>query len=137
MSAIVRARRYPHPVERVWRMVATAEGLAAWLMPNDFRPEVGHAFTFTTRPAPGFDGTVRCRVVEVDPLRRVRFTWAGGPVDTVVTFDLEPDGPSATVLRLSQTGFDGAAAQLVRLVLGSGWRGLLGRRLPAALAAGA
>jgi uncharacterized protein YndB with AHSA1/START domain len=58
---------YPHPVGRVWAALTSAEALAAWLMPNDFVPEVGRQFTFTARPAPGFDGVVRCRVVAMEP----------------------------------------------------------------------
>lgn len=28
-------------IEKVWEAVATSEGIAAWFMPNDFRPEIG------------------------------------------------------------------------------------------------
>ncbi len=42
---------YPHPVDRVWEALTSSEALAAWLMPNDFKPAVGHHFTFrTSRP---------------------------------------------------------------------------------------
>jgi hypothetical protein len=47
---------YPHPIERVWAALTSAEALAAWFVPNDFVAEVGHEFSFTTRPRPGFDG---------------------------------------------------------------------------------
>jgi uncharacterized protein YndB with AHSA1/START domain len=49
---------YPHPIDQVWAALTSSAALAAWLMPNDFQPEVGHTFTFTTKPAPGFDGIV-------------------------------------------------------------------------------
>src|SRR5580692_3749913 len=42
---------YRHPIERVWAALTSSEALAAWLMPNDFVPEVGHRFTLRTRPA--------------------------------------------------------------------------------------
>ena len=58
---------YEHAIDRVWAALTSAEALAAWLMPNDFRPEVGHHFTFRTRPAPGFDGIVRCEVLAMTP----------------------------------------------------------------------
>ena len=58
---------YPHPVDRVWAALTSSEALAAWLMPNDFEPVVGHRFTFRTKPAAGFDGMVRCEVLELDP----------------------------------------------------------------------
>ncbi len=42
---IVVDKVYPHPVQRVWAALTSAEALAAWLMPTDFAPEVGRAFT--------------------------------------------------------------------------------------------
>ena len=47
---------YPYPPERVWAALTSSEALAAWLMPNDFVPEVGHGFTLRTKPAPSFHG---------------------------------------------------------------------------------
>ena len=80
---------YPHPPGRVWAALTSSEALAAWLMPNDFEPVVGRRFTFRTRPAPGFDGIVRCEVLELDPPRRMVWSWAGGNIDTTVIFTLE------------------------------------------------
>ncbi|WP_369681851.1 SRPBCC domain-containing protein [Alicyclobacillus macrosporangiidus] len=31
------------PIERVWKAVATSEGLAGWWMPNTFEPVAGRA----------------------------------------------------------------------------------------------
>jgi uncharacterized protein YndB with AHSA1/START domain len=122
---------YPHPPERVWAALTSSEALATWLMPNDFAPEVGREFTFRTDPAPGFDGIVRCRVLELDPPARMVWSWAGGRIDTTVTFTLEPDGPGGTRLRMHQVGFHGLGGQLVRRILSSGFPRILGQRLPA------
>lgn len=134
MSEITRERTYPAPIERVWPLVSTAEGLASWLMPNDLQPVVGHRFSFTTRPAPGFDGVVLAEVVDVDPPRRISFTWVGGPLDTVVTFTLTPLQNGGTRLRMTHTGFAGLRATLVRRLLDQGWRRLLRRDLARAVA---
>lgn len=32
------------PIEKVWKAVSTAEGIAAWWMPSTFEPVVGHEF---------------------------------------------------------------------------------------------
>jgi uncharacterized protein YndB with AHSA1/START domain len=124
---------YPHPVGQVWAALTSSEGLAAWLMPNDFVPEVGCEFTFTTRPAPGFDGVVRCRVLTLEPPTRMVWTWAGGNIDTTVTFTLQDAGDGQTRLRMHQVGFDGLGAQLTRRILAGGYPRLLGQRLPAYL----
>lgn len=124
---------YPHPVDQVWAALTSREALAAWLMPSDFVPEVGHRLTFTTRPAPGFDGIVRCQVVEMEPPVRMVWTWAGGNIDTTVTFTLEAVAADRTRLRMHQVGFHGLGAQLTRRILASGYPRILGRLLPAYL----
>src|SRR5947209_18454174 len=87
---IVVTEEYPHPPHKVWRLLTDSTQLARWLMPNDFAPELHHRFTFTTKPAPGFDGIVHCEVLELDPPRRMRWSWKGGALDTIVTFELTP-----------------------------------------------
>jgi uncharacterized protein YndB with AHSA1/START domain len=121
---------YPHPIDRVWAALTSSEALAAWLMPNDFAPEVGHRFKFRTRPAPGFDGTVRCQVLELEPPRRMVWTWAGGNIDTTVTFTLDELDDGGTRLRLHQVGFHGLGALLTRRILARGYRRMLSRLLP-------
>ena len=124
---------YPHPVDRVWAALTSSEALAAWLMPNDFRPVIGHRFTFRTSPAPGFDGIVRCEVLELDPPKRMVWSWAGGNIDTTVTFTLEETAGPQTRLRMHQVGFHGLGAQLTRRILAGGYPRILGERLPAYL----
>jgi uncharacterized protein YndB with AHSA1/START domain len=125
---------YPHPAGRVWEALTSRDALAAWFMPNDFKPVVGHRFTFQARPfrAMGFDGTVRCEVLELDPPRRMVWSWAGGNIDTTVTFTLEPVA-EGTRLRMHQVGFDGLGGQLTRRILAGGYPRILGQRLPAYL----
>ncbi len=50
---------YPHPPGLVWEALTSSEALTAWLMPNGFKPVVGHRFTFRAKPAPRFDGIAR------------------------------------------------------------------------------
>lgn len=132
MASVRLERVYRHPPERVWRALTEPELLAQWLMPNDFEPRVGHRFTFRTDPGPGFDGIVRCEVLELDPPRTLAFSWKGGPLDTVLRFTLESEG-GGTRLRLEHTGFRGAKAWLVGRLLSLGNRTIYGRRLPAVL----
>jgi uncharacterized protein YndB with AHSA1/START domain len=124
---------YPHPVTRVWEALTSSDALAAWLMPNDFKPVLGHRFTFRTRPAPGFDGIVRCEVLELDPPRRMVWSWAGGNIDTTVTWTLDQTSDGGTRLRMHQVGFHGLGAQLTRRILAGGYPRILGHRLPAYL----
>ncbi|CAG1010793.1 hypothetical protein PHYC_03930 [Phycisphaerales bacterium] len=44
---------------------------AEWLMPNDFKPLVGHRFWFKTDPIPFCEDHTECEVVECEPPRRL------------------------------------------------------------------
>ena len=130
-------RRYPYPPSLVWRALTDRELLAEWLMASDFQPELGRSFTFRTEPAPGFDGIVHCKVLELEAERRMRWAWRGGAVDTEVSFRLEPAlvfAREGTELTVEQTGFAGLPAVLTSFILQAGNRGIYGQRLPAVVA---
>jgi uncharacterized protein YndB with AHSA1/START domain len=89
------------PVSRVWKALATSEGLASWLMSNDFRPVVGARFTFTAEPERDWDGVVECTVTELEEPWKLAFTWreAADVALTLVTFELhELDGKTEVCL---------------------------------------
>jgi uncharacterized protein YndB with AHSA1/START domain len=95
----------PHSPEKVWRALTDPVLLAEWLLPViDLRLEPGAAFRFTTQPQPGWDGLVRCRVLEIQARRKLSWSWVVGDIDTVVTFTLTPTA-SGTLLSLVQSGF--------------------------------
>jgi uncharacterized protein YndB with AHSA1/START domain len=124
---------YPYPPERVWRAITDSRVLAEWLMENDFQPRLGHRFQFKTKPRPGFDGIIDCEVTELDPPRRLAYTWHGGALRTTVTWTLTPT-PEGTRLRLEHKGFDGLRGLLISLMLGAGWKKKLRRFMPGLLA---
>ncbi|EHL79250.1 SRPBCC family protein [Bacillus smithii] len=86
------------PIQKVWEAVSTSEGLAAWFMPNDFQPIVGHEFHLNAGPY----GMSPCKVVEIDPPHRLSFRWGK---DWTLTFELkELDGK--TEFTLIHSGWD-------------------------------
>jgi uncharacterized protein YndB with AHSA1/START domain len=95
-----------HSPEKVWRTLTDPALLAEWLLPViDLKLEPGAAFTFKTHPHPGWDGTVNCRILEIEPKRKLSYKWVVGfGLDTVVTFTLTPT-ESGTRLSLVQSGF--------------------------------
>ncbi|WP_248928857.1 SRPBCC family protein [Paenibacillus hamazuiensis] len=108
------------PIQKVWNSVATSEGIAAWFMPNTFEPELGKEFTLTD---PNF-GTSPCKVTELDPPRRLAFTWAK---DWVITFELE-EQDGKTQFTLIHSGWDadkvtefGMPHPMVRERMNQGW----------------
>ncbi len=123
----------PHPPEKVWRALTEPEMIGRWLMPNDFKLEVGHRFTFqgTPIPAAGFGGTGHSEVLAFEEGRMLRIAWRAAPEDpstlnSTVTFTLEREG-SGTRLFLVHDGFDtDDPYQLAsRRMLGGGWPGVI------------
>ncbi len=95
----------PHSPEKVWRALTDPVLLAEWLLPvTGLELEPGTKFTFRTQPHPGWDGVVNCRVLEVEPHRKIRYAWVVGDMDTVVTFTLTKTA-SGTRLSLEHSGF--------------------------------
>jgi uncharacterized protein YndB with AHSA1/START domain len=94
-----------HEPEKVWRALTDPVLLAEWLLPVlDLKLEPGAAFTFTAQPQPGWDGSVNCRILEIEAHRKLSYTWVVGDIDTVVTFALTPTA-SGTRLSLVHSGF--------------------------------
>jgi uncharacterized protein YndB with AHSA1/START domain len=94
-----------HSPEKVWRALTDPALLAEWLLPvAEGKVEPGAAFMLKTQPYPGWDGTVNCRVLEMEPHRKLSYAWTVPFLDTVVTFELTPTA-SGTHLSLVQSGF--------------------------------
>ena len=94
-----------HPPEKVWRALTDPALLAEWLLPViGLELEPGTAFTFKTQPYPGWDGVVNCRMLEIEPQRKLSYAWTVPFLDTVVTFTLTPTA-TGTRLSLVQSGF--------------------------------
>ena len=97
-------RRYPHPVDKVWRAVTTREHLAAWF-PSPVELELRPGGTMRFDPdAVGVEHTSGS-VEIVDPPHLLAFTWGKDRM----TFELSPDG-DGTRFVLTHAFDDRAAA---------------------------
>jgi len=112
------------PIAKVWDAVATAEGIAAWFMPNDFKPEMGYEFHLEAGPF----GRSPCKVTEIDPPNRLTFHWGE---QWSVTFELAEQGDK-TEFTLVHSGWDmnkvtefGEAHTIVRDRMNNGWTGIV------------
>lgn len=69
----------PHSPEKVWRALTEPALLAEWLLPAvGFKLQQGAAFTFQAQPVAGWDGTVQCRIAELETQRKLSYDWGGG-----------------------------------------------------------
>jgi len=95
----------PHAPEKVWRALTDPEMLSEWLLPvAGLELAPGSAFTLQAPPQPGWDGTVHCRLLGIEPGRELRYAWVVGELDTVVTLTLGPVA-GGTRLTIVQSGF--------------------------------
>jgi uncharacterized protein YndB with AHSA1/START domain len=105
---------FPHAPETIWKTLTTGDLIARWLMaPTGFEPVPGNHFTFQTKPAGEWDGTIHCQVLEAIPNERLVYVWKGGHegnlgygsrLETVVTWILSKV-ENGTRLRLVHSGF--------------------------------
>jgi uncharacterized protein YndB with AHSA1/START domain len=131
-------RRLAAPVAEVFLWWTDADRLRQWMSPvgtveAEVDLRVGGAFRIVMKA----EGTVIehfGEYLEVDPPRRLVFTWASpytGPKPSMVTVELEPDGPTATRIRIIHADLPEPVATSHR----DGWGAMLDRLsgyLPAA-----
>lgn len=131
---------FPHAPETIWRALTNAELMERWMMqPTGFEAVVGKTFTFQTKPAGAWDGTIRCEVLEVVPNRLFSYAWRGGDegnvgygsrLDTVVTWTMSPV-EGGTRVRLVHSGFITPKNDTAHSNMSDGWIKVI-KRLEAA-----
>ena len=111
----------PDAPEKVWRALTVPELLAAWMMPNDIKPETGNRFAFAGPEAP-----IECEVLDAEPGRMLRYSWrerSGDAdrqeLDSIVTFTLARTVSGGTHLRIVHDGFVQAGTPAVAMAGGS------------------
>jgi len=107
-DTVVHEVQYPYPIDLVWHAITDRDALSEWLMPTtDFRAEVGARFRFTQPATDRWAGIVEGEVLEVEPPRRLVFSWNGGFPSTA-TFALTEVESGGTHLRFVMAGFENA-----------------------------
>jgi uncharacterized protein YndB with AHSA1/START domain len=108
MSVIIE-RTYDAPVEMVWRALTDETQMKQWYFPQipAFKPVVG----FETRVDVPHEGKVYkhlWKVTEAVPDKKIAYSWkyVDYPGESVVSFELFPEGAKKTKLKLSHTGLE-------------------------------
>ena len=104
---------FAHSPEKVWQYLTDSDLMALWLMKNNFKPIVGTDFQFRINPIPDldFDGIFYCTVLEIEPYKKLSYSWKSGPgyekitLESIVIWKLEPT-EKGTQVYLEHNGFD-------------------------------
>ena len=117
-------RVYAQSPSKLWRALTEPELVARWWAPGDIRAEVGHRFKMDM----GKWGEQPCEVLVVEPERRFSYRFAVPTLNTIITWELAPEG-SGTRLTLIHEGFDldSAMGRSAYEGMKPGWPGILER----------
>jgi len=101
---VVIEREFPHAPEKLWRALTEGPLITQWLMKNDFEPVVGRKFQLRSDPVPNWNGIIDCKVLVVEPQKRLSYSWGTMGLESVVLFTLTP-AAGGTRLRMEHSGF--------------------------------
>ncbi|HTC15482.1 MAG TPA: SRPBCC domain-containing protein [Steroidobacteraceae bacterium] len=123
--SVVIEKELPHPPEKVWRALTQGALIKEWLMDSDFKPVVGHRFSFRSTPMPNWNGVIDSEVLVVEPNQKLSYSWGSLGLKSVVVWTLVSSG-SGTLLRMEHSGF-GSDQEAAYQGATYGWRKFLGR----------
>lgn len=92
---------YALPPSKVWKALTDPALHARWWAAGDVRPIVGHKFELDM----GQWGKQACEVLQVEHERFLKYRFATGVLDTIITWQLAPED-SGTRLTLTHEGFN-------------------------------
>jgi len=138
-KSIRKSRHYPHTPEQVWCALTDPHAMAEWMMPNDFKPVVGHKFTYQIDPMPMCGQKADGEVLEVDPPRRLVYALLDykrdgtpRPAPSTITWTLTPE-QGGTRLDLVHEGIE-VLGFVHGLLLRFGWGSILRMSFPKVIA---
>ncbi|RUL53550.1 SRPBCC domain-containing protein [Lysinibacillus antri] len=114
------------PIQKVWDYVSTAEAIAEWFMPSDFKLEEGYEFTIQSPFGPS-----PCKVIEIDEPNKLAFQWDTDgwivsfllkEVDGVTEFTLIHGGWKAEGVVVPKAG---RLNTEIRNTMNQGWGGIV------------
>ena len=120
MSSIELDEFIGRPPAAVWRALTEPELMGKWWVRGEIKPVVGHRFSLDM----GGWGVQWCEVLDVEPEKLLRYTFAEGSLDTTITWRLEPEG-DGTRLFFVHDGFEPDSASLHGMK--KGWPGIVKR----------
>lgn len=115
---------FPHPIEKVWKAITENSQVSQWLVPTDFKAEVG--FEFTIKDPKEECNMVKGVVREASPYTLI-YTWIDQQwqdIHTVVQWDLEEheNGTQVSMKHIGIAEYPGKTASLQFDNFSGGWQ---------------
>ena len=101
-------RIFDTSVSTLWNALTEKELMKQWHLDlEEFKPEVGFTFEFTSGPSPERQYVHLCEILEVIPEMKLKHSWLykGYEGSSFLTFELFPEG-AKTKLKLTHEGLD-------------------------------
>jgi uncharacterized protein YndB with AHSA1/START domain len=160
MKRTIKIKKHlPYKLDYVWKALTESQWLGKWFMENDIKPVLDHEFTFRMAPQKGWDGITYCKVLELEPMKQIAYTYQGEAtgekalacagihsgtadkatkgiftkLDTVLNFRLEHTCGNGTILYMKHSGYKGLKLVIVSLIMGMGWKKQINKKLPKVL----
>jgi uncharacterized protein YndB with AHSA1/START domain len=100
--AIIRVDHfYSHPPSKIWKALTDPALVARWWAAGNIKPVVGHRFDLDM----GQWGKQPCEVLQVEHEQLLKYRFAAGILDTIITWRLLREG-CGTRLELTHEGFN-------------------------------
>ncbi len=115
---------FPHHIDKVWEAITSNKQVSQWLVPTDFRAEVG--FEFTIKDPEGECNMVKGQVREASPYTLI-YTWIDQQwqdIHTVVQWDLtaNKNGTKVSMKHIGIAEYPGKTASLQFNNFSGGWK---------------
>ena len=125
---------FPYSSEKVWEMLTNLDLIKKWAPAvNDFKPIEGFEYEQHQKGRGDWDGIIYHRIIHLDPLKKLSYTFQSGSkkgvitMDTIVTFNLIPY-ENGTKVQFEHAGFVGFKNCLTSYILESGWKKQIAKR---------
>jgi uncharacterized protein YndB with AHSA1/START domain len=103
------------PIDKVWKVITTKEGVTSYMAPNvhvGFNVGDPYEIYFDPEQEKGLKGSEGMKVLCMEPMTRFGFTWNNPPSipdirgqQTTVYYELEAHGTEKTTVKFYNTGF--------------------------------
>ncbi len=132
-TPVIVERTLNAPVKKVWEALTDNDQMRKWYFDiSSFKPQLGFEFQF--------EGSSEqqtyvhlCKITEIVPEEKLQYSWryANYPGNSLVTFELFPEGDDKTKIKLTHEGLESfpEGGDFSKESFTNGWNHIIGKSL--------